>query len=384
MFYALLLLFVCTVLAYFSGNKQPAGVDNSRFVSSKRPRGSSVWLVALLFLLICFAGLRTHMNDTATYLYSFETKIPNTLSGIKNIDWSPGSNPLFSIYRILLKTILSANGQTFIFISSLITVSSLVLFIRKHAEDFGFSIYLFIAFTVYAFTLAAMKQTMATALAVWAIPLFLQGKKGKASLLILIAMLIHPYVIVYFALFFLSDNVWDKRSSLIILVTLATGFVFTSFVAQALNLISLIGDTYDESWFNDGGVNIARLLVYWATPALSFAFRGQIREKNDRFLTLCVNLSLVSACFMLLASFGGAIMLGRLAEYFDIFTCLALPMIIRCGIPDPTRKRLVTFFVFAGFFFFYFTYYRKYYPSFMGDLFSDYYAHVPISTLFRG
>ena len=385
MFYALIILFVCTALAYLSANKQYSGVDNSSKAMSQRVIDlSSVAFFALLIILVCFGGLRTFMNDTATYRDAFENKIPGSLSGINSIDWTLGSNPLFSLYQIVLKTVVSSNGQVFIFISSLIVISSMIMFIRKYAENFGFSIFLFISFTVYAFTLAAMKQTMATALAVWAIPLSLNGKRFRAVILILITMFIHPYVVVYFALFFLSKNVWDKRSVIIIVITLATGFVFTSFVAQAINLISLIGDEYDSSWFNGNGVNIIRVLVYWMTPVLSFIFRRQIREQNNQILNVCVNLSLVSACFMLLASFGGAIMLGRLAQYFDILTCVALPMIISCGFNKSMEKTIVLFIVVIGFLFFYYTYYSKYYPSFSEDMFRDYYQHVSIMELFKG
>ena len=77
--------------------------------------------------------------------------------------------------------------------------------------------FLFLAFTVYAFTAAAMKQTLATAIAIWAMPQFLSGKKLKATLIILLAMLIHPYVVIYFVAFFASKTIWDKKTFFMIL-----------------------------------------------------------------------------------------------------------------------------------------------------------------------
>ena len=107
MFYALFLLFVCTALAYLSRNKQFAGADNSNKTISQRTIDlSSIAFVALLIILVCFAGLRTFMNDTATYLSSFEEKVQGGLSGIKSIDWSIGANPLFHFYQILIKSVL--------------------------------------------------------------------------------------------------------------------------------------------------------------------------------------------------------------------------------------------------------------------------------------
>lgn len=385
MFYALLLLFVCTILAYWSSNKQSVTIEKTeKGFSQSTISLSSIAFIALLIILVCFGGLRTFMNDTANYIRAFEEKVPNNLSGIGNVNWALGANPLFLVYRIIIKSFVSTNGQVFIFLSSLITITSMVLFIRKNAEDFGFSIFLYLSFAVYAFSLAAMKQSLATAIAIWAVPLFLRKKRIRSILLILIAMLIHPYVVVFFAFFFLHKNIWDKRAVIIIAVTIASGFVFTSFIANLINLTSLIGEDYDLSSFEGGGVNFFRVLVYLVTPVLSFIYRKQIRQRDNRLLNICVNLSLVSACFMLLASIGGAVMLGRLANYLDIFTCLALPTIIKCCNPKTNEKTIITGLAFVGFVGFYITYYSKYYPNFIGDMFNDYYHHVSFMELFKG
>lgn len=382
MFYALSLLFVCTALAYLSANKQYVGAGNSRRAILQRVIDlSSIAFFAMLIIMVCFAGLRSFVNDTASYLSAYEKKIPSELAAIRNIDWAIGSNPLFSIYQIVLKSVFSANGHMFIFVSSLITVTPMVLFIRKYAENFGFSIYLFLAFIVFAFTCAAIKQTMATAIGIWAVPLFLNKKRIKAALLILIAMLIHPYVLVLFAFFFLHKNIWDIRAVIVIGITIVISFVFTSFVESMINFTSLLGENYDISSFDDNKMNIFRVLVYLVTPVLSFAFRKKIREKNNEFLNVCVNLSFVSACFVVLSMFGGAIALGRVACYFDIFTCIALPSIISCGLSNIKEKSFVTVFAFLGFFGFYLTYYIRFYPT-IGDMFSDWYCHVSILELF--
>lgn len=385
MFYVLLLLFASTILAYWASNKQNATDEKTGKSFSQRTISlSSIAFITLLIVLVCFGGLRTYANDTSTYLSNFNHKIPNSFSAIKNIDWSLGSNPLFSVYQIVLKSLFTTNGQVFIFVSSLLTITSMVLFFRKYTENFGFSIFLFISFTVYAFTLGAMKQTMATAIAIWAVPLFISGKRIRAFVLIILAMFIHPYVVVYFALFFLYKNIWDKRAVIIILATLAISFVFTSFIAGLLNFTSLIGDEYDSSMFSGAGINVFRVLVYWVTPILSLVYREQIREKDSKFLNVCINLSLVSACFVLLASFGGANMMGRLANYFDIFTCIALPAIINCSDKNSNEKSVITILAFLGFVGFYIMFYSKYYPSFIGNMFSNWYNHTSITELFKG
>lgn len=386
MFYAWLLLVGCTALAYLSVNRQYAEADRLPTENNKNQIFgiSTIAFIALLTTLVCFSGLRTYVNDTTAYILSYENRIPAELSEIQNIDWALGANPLFVSFQIILKAVFSANAQMFLFISSLITVTLMVVFIRKYADNFGFSIFIFLAFAVYAFTLPAIKQSMATAIGIWAVPFHLNGKRFRAVLLIAIALMVHPYVIVLCAFVFLQKNVWDKRAVIIIALTVFFGMTFTTVLSGVLNLTSLIGDEYDIASFEGSGINIYRVIVYWVTPVLSYVFRNEIRERNDKFLNICVNLSFVSACFVSLAMFGGAIALGRLANYMDLFTCISLPLILSLGFSKTSLKPIVNIFAVAGFCVFYLTYYNKIYTNFFGEMFSDYYYHVPITELFRG
>lgn len=383
MFYVIILLFGCTALAYLGAPKKHAEVENQRINQGFVIDISSVAFLALLIILVCFCGLRTFMNDTATYLENYEQSIPNNFSEVFNLDWSLGANPLFITYQIVLKSIFSANGQMFIFFSAMITVTSMVIFVRKKSENFGFSVYLFLAFGVYAFAMSAMKQSLATAIGIWAVPFFLNGKKIRAILLLLVAMLIHPYVFVFVALFFLKNNVWDKKAVIIIILTIISSVAFSSIIERIINLTSIIGDNYDLTSFESNGINIFRVLVYLVTPILSYVFRREIRKENNCFLNLCVNFSLISACFMLIAVSGGAVLIGRMANYYGVFTCISLPMVISIGFSETSLKKPITFLAFVFFFVFYLVSYSKYYPS-LEYMFADYYAHVPITELFRG
>ena len=385
MFYVLLLLFGCTALAYLSTKKEIVRVDNQNERTINHAIGlSSIAFVVLLIILVCYSGLRTYSNDTTTYVSTFEKKIPDTLSEIGNIEWKLGNNPLFQAYQIVLKSVFSANGQIFLFVTALLTVTLTVVFFKKYSAVFGSSIFVYISFAVYAFSFAAMKQCLAAAIAIWAVPLFLRKKRITSILLIVIAMLIHTYVVVFFAFFFLHKNVWDKRAVLIIAVTIISGVAFTTVVDSALNLTSLIGEEYSINSFEGNSINVFRVFAYWAVPILSFIYRKEVREKNDRFLNICVNLSFVSACFVTLALAGAATPLGRMANYLDTFTCIALPGVITCVSDERAEKKYLTLLSYGFFFVYYLAYYNKFMPNFVDSLFTDYYAHVPIAALFKG
>ena len=97
--------------------------------------------------------------------------------------------------------------------------------------------------------MAAMKQTLATAIGIWAIALYIRGKRVLPALVILFAMMIHPYVLIFFTIYFMSKNIWDYRSLILIIIALIAGFFFTNIVDRLMDLSSALGDEYDMSLF---------------------------------------------------------------------------------------------------------------------------------------
>lgn len=355
------LLAVCSVMGYFYTRlTKPVLAGDGSIIKKNKNAFATLLFIAILCTLVCFSGLRTRMNDTANYIQAFIEKIPSSLAGIKNIDWSIGANPLFGIYRIIIKSLISESSHIFIFITSCIVTTSMLLFIKKYSLNFGYSLFLFLTFTVYAFTMAAMKQTLATAVAIWALPQFFGGKKLKSAIIILIAMLIHPYVIIYFAVFFASKTIWDKKTFFMISIALLFSLFYETFLTGILGLTSSIGDEYDLELFTSGGVNVLRIAVYLVTPLLSFIYRKDIRKNADDMSLVAINLSVISAIFMALASLGAANMFGRMANYFDIFQCLALPVIFKYGLKTRNERLLIGTISIICFTYFYYTYYSKY------------------------
>lgn len=356
----LILLAACSVMGYFYTRlTKPVLAQNGEYRENKNAFATLLFIV-ILCTLICFSGLRTRMNDTSIYIANFIDKVPNSLSGIAVVDWSVGANPLFSIYQIILKSFISESSNVFIFITSCFVTTSMVLFLKKYSINFGYSLFLFLSFTVFAFTMAAMKQTIATAIAIWALPQFLSGKKFKAAVIILLAMLIHPYVIIYFVVFFDSKTIWDKKTFFMIFIALLVALFNETFLSAALNITSSIGDEYELEYFTEGGMNILRIAVYIVVPILSFICRKSIQKNADGMSLLAINLSLVSALFVVVASMGGANMFGRMANYFDIFQCLALPVIFKYGIKTKNEKILLGTVSILCFTYFYYSYYSKY------------------------
>lgn len=387
------LLFFCSALgwlytkaapcaAYMCGSTDPVRRGNIR-----RAARCVFWL--LVAVLIWFGGLRTVMNDTATYTRTFRERIPWTLDGIRAIKWSVFANPLFHAYQILLKSLVSRSENVFLLVTTAFTTISFTLFFRKYSTDFGASLFIFIAFTVYATSLAAMKQVIATSIAIWAIPLHLNGRKLRAWLLIGIAMLFHSYVFILAVGFFLEKDVWDRRTALIIFTTFIVILGFDTLISLIVTLVSSVGKNYSKYISEFGGhTSLPRVLTYLTVPILSFCWRERLRDTGNRYVYTFVNLCTVSACFSAISRCGLSILTSRLPEYFDCFICIALPMVLRYGVRRKRDRQLIWAVAIPLYCIFYFTYYLKYtaWPIAEGvsPLTYDFYKRISLWQLLKG
>ena len=384
MFHVFLLLISCTVLAYAyeSGTTEVAVTEGNKTLQKKESTFlSSMAFIALAITMILYAGLRSAVNDTANYAKGFE-KIAPSISGL---DWSLGNNPLFIVYEAVLKKFVTSSTSVFFLITSFLVVLSYLLFIKKYSVNFGLSIYLLISFTLYAFTMAALKQTLAIAIAIWAIPLILEKKYLRALLLIGIATLFHAFTFVFLIAFVMGKSIWDKRAVIIIIATIIIGVSFSMFVGQALDFTNSIGgNAYEfEDFVSGTGTSFLRIIVYLIPSILTFAFRYKLREVKDPFLNISINLSLVASCLMALAGIGGANLTGRLAGYFDLFICFSLPATLKYGIESKKTRDIATGVIFLAFAFFYYSYYHRF-DGASSSPFTDYYAHSSLFTVLAG
>lgn len=379
MFHVFFLLIVCTALAYIygAGTIETIVVENGQRVTvQKKSLLACIAFVALALTLILYAGLRSEVNDTLVYASGFE-KISPSISGL---DWSLGNNPLFLVYEAILKRYVSSSPKVFFLITACFIELSYLFFIKKYSVNFGLSIYLLISFTLYAFTMAALKQSIAIAIAVWSVPHILEKKYIRALLLIGIATLFHAFSFLFLVAFIMWKSIWDKRAALIIVGTIIVGIFFSSFVGQALDFTNSIGgNVYTNEDFSTG-TSVFRIIVYLIPSIMSFVYRGKLREVNSPFLNISVNLSLVAACFMVLAGIGGANLTGRLAGYFDIFICFLIPGILKYGIEEKQTRDIITMVVFIAFAIFYYSYYQKFANAYPG-FFTDYYHHTSLSDV---
>ncbi len=312
---------VSLLLSYISEqNTRAALADGRRY---------SVWrdsaYVLLVVVLTLFAGLRTSYNDTWNYIsgYIGAPTLAEFLSEPENLNIF--KNPLFFAFRSLLKS-LGCNAQMLILITSFITQAGILRFLKRYSQHFVFSVFLYFTLGTFAFTLAALKQVLAMAVAVLAFPQLEKRHWLRYYLIIFVAMLFHTYALAFAVLPFFVVKPWRSFTFLFVaaMVVLMMNFEasVTAFMEQANDLGKTLAD-YEV--FDDATINLFRLSVYAVTPIISLAFRSWALRKSTRMDNVLIHMSIISLAFMSMGTQSGANMFARMATYFELGTLCCLP-----------------------------------------------------------
>lgn len=274
-----------------------------------------------------FVGLRTRGNDTFVYRHMYEN-IGDNISYIAYIDWrNLSAAPGLQCYCILLKS-LGASTQDYLMLTALITIGIYLWFIRKYTCNIFLSIFYFVTMSVFGFTMAAIKQTLAVAFLMLATDNAIQKHWLKFVFWLAIAELFHPYAFIYLVVPFVTFRPWSNGTYYLLAGTVFVALLMSRFLSTIDVVTEALGFNYTEGSFSGEGVNIFRVLVVWIPLALSFLRKEHLQQSNDRAMNIIVNLMMVNSMIMFIGLFGTANYFARLANYFLIFQTLALPWLL--------------------------------------------------------
>lgn len=282
-------------------------------------------ILVLIVYLSFFAGLRTHYNDTSTYisLYKTQKAFPAILT---EISWKLGDNPGFVLANSVMKT-AGFRTQTFLLVYSFIFVSTVVVFLKRYSDNFTLSVFLFVCAHGYLFSFAAIKQCMSIAIGLVAIPYALKHKWIRFTALILLAATFHPYILLFLLIPLLRFKPWSAGTWWMLALTLIAGLTLPNIINAIVNTASLLGDGYNANDFIGEGINIFRVLVACVPAVLSLVYRRYLDDNDVRY-NIFTNCCFLYACIMIIGLFGTANYFGRLAYYFVLFPAVIIPSIL--------------------------------------------------------
>lgn len=322
-----------------------------------------------------FVGLRTRGNDTYAYRSMYENLVPGT-NPIQLMTATPlASSPGLYFLSACLKNI-GATTQDYFMVCALFTILVYLWFLRKHTTDIWLSIFYFITMGVYTFTMAAIKQTLAVAFLLIATDRAMEKKWLKYLFWLAIAELFHPYAFVYLVVPFLAFCPWSRNTWLVLAGTVVVAIWLPRLMGTIGDMTDAMGYDYDANEFSGAGVNIFRVIVVWVPLVLSYICKEQLRCSENREQNMIVNLSMMNSVIMFIGLFGTANYFARLANYFLIFQCLALPLILQKFVYS--SKKMLRFLSEVGFVGYFYYGIAVANGSFDGD-----YAFISVSAFFE-
>lgn len=296
--------------------------------------------LVLFAMMALFIGLRTHYNDTATYRagYAALKGFPAFWDGFQT---KIGDNPGFHITSGLLKT-LGVSTQGFVLFFSAVTIGLFLLFLRRFSCDFTLTVFLFFMTGMYMLSAAAMKQNVAVAICLCAIPFALQKKWLPFALLVGLAATFHPYALMYLAVPFLTFKPWCGKTYILLIGFVCAGFALESLLGSIVDITAMLGDEYSMESLQGEGINIFRVLVCNVPTFLTFVYQKELFYDSEPRDNLMINLCMINGAIMFVGLFGTANYFGRLANYFTIFQAIALPWIVS-KLRDQKTRQMLTF-----------------------------------------
>lgn len=304
---------------------------------------------AIMVVLVLFVGLRVYYNDTSAYRSEYEaTGVLRDY--LESADFDIGDHPGFIVFRSLIKG-MGISTQSYLLITSLLILTLIVPFLRKYSPSFALTVFLFFATGAYMFLAAATKQAIAMAIGACAITLAIKGKWIPACALLLLAACFHPYVLIYAIVPLLFFKPWSKWTLVMIAAFLVVGFTLEDSLDTIVDITALVGGDYTEKELMGEGINVFRILVANVPLALSFYYRDYVHSSTTRLENLFINLAMINGAIMFVGFFGSSIAFSRLASYFTVFQCIALPILVS-KIPKRDRAIITTAMIvgYAGFF----------------------------------
>ena len=367
------ILVISLVLAFLSqqrSRRRVNSLDRVEYVYKDR-----FFYFLFAFAMAFFVGLRTRGNDTYVYRQMYENMQigldPFYLLVTTELAGSPGLNFLTA----LLKN-AGASTQDYFMLCALFTVLTYHWFLRKYTTDIWLSVFYFITMSVYGFTMAAIKQTLAVAFLMIATDAAIEKKWIKYAFWMVIAELFHPYAFIYLVVPFLAFCPWSRRTLLLLAGTLVMALSMSRLMSAMDELTSALGYDYGEGAYLGAGVNIFRVMVVWVPLVLSYICRGQLHYSQNRVQNMIINLSMMNSVIMFIGLFGTANNFARLANYFLIFQCLALPMILQ-QFNEKSERQLRNLSILG------FSAYYYYAAAVANGAFDNNYSFITVAEFFR-
>ena len=212
-----------------------------RYDINGKVKGRNQWYIAMLFIFILIAGLRWRLGvDTPEYINSyFYATEPLDRFSLSKLSF--GGKPLWQLVNSFVKM---CGGHFYVvqLIHATFVNTLLFIYFKRH------SLYIFTClffYFIHGYTnmnMEEMKASMSIVVFLFANDFLLEGKKIKAGVLYLVAILFHSQAVILLITPFLMSVRLNRKGMLIMIGAFFVGYTLQIMLGTYLELIELIGD----------------------------------------------------------------------------------------------------------------------------------------------
>lgn len=291
---------------------------------------SDFFMIVIILWLSAFSFLRTNYNDTVNYIYDFlNLTDPLDVFLAENNLLDLGGCPLFYFYQTLVHEFTDDYHIFFIF-PALLSNIAVIKLIKRYSLSPAFSVLIFFSVGTYIMYIAAMKQSIAVSILLFALPYAIDRKYVHYYLLVILAMLFHTHAFVFLAVPFYMGKPWGKVTwillAAVLLAMLTYDITFGAFMNVALGWgINVV----DWEVFDGHSIHPIRVVLYWIPAIVALCFRHRLFRNSSRAENLFANLSIGAAFILTIGLVQGANLFARMAAYYEVAVCITMPWMIR-------------------------------------------------------
>ena len=252
-----------------------AAVVNKTEEMGKRSRGALLGkscLVLIALILILPAVLRQETgNDYLRYVEFFH---------LASIDAYVPTEAGFNVLAKFIYGICGYENYLLIFaVYAVLTILLMLTVIRKQAENFCFSFFLFMMFGYYYQSFNTMRYYFALSLALTAMTCLLKKNYAGFVTLVLLASLFHKSALVTIALYPLAARRWRKRD---LAAGAGLGAVLLLFHERALNFLLALYPSWEGTVDLAAGTNVSWVNIVRCIAVLLLAYLVWKRTEGNR------------------------------------------------------------------------------------------------------
>ncbi len=299
-----------------------------------------LFYVIICFSLCLFAGLRTSYNDTYAYISDFKDTTTE-FSSLFKTEFSLSNVYLFNVWRFIVYNFISKNANVYLFCCALLFVCPAIKLIDKYSKNFTLSIIIFMFGGMYLFSLAGLKQAMATGVILIGLPHLFKREYLKYYIYCFLALGFHAYSMFFMIIPILGNEIFNKKTILFCVAIIFVGITLSFFSGIISDIIEILGKDVDEETIETGSVNFVRALVFLVPFILTILGRKNLEQSTEQEKWL-VKIGILSTVFMVLALFGNPVLFGRIPQYFLIGTVITMPLLLE-NVFEEKYKVVVTF-----------------------------------------